>query len=286
MPGVVVSPITDSDRIEVAGFLHNELNPRVSVDAWAGLLQPPWSDGAPNHGYLLRVDERLVGVYAAVYAERSVGTTTATFCNLAAFCVLEEHRLHSVRLVRAILKQRGLIFTDFSPSGNVVAMNDRLGFRRLDTATRLTVNLPRWRHSAVRLTTDPTRIEAVLRGRDAIVYRDHRTAPASRHLLVECRDQYAYVVFRAVSRKRLRLFATFLYVGGDRATLVDAWGMVRAHLLFHHRLLFTLAEHRLLGPIGGLGRELRNPRPKMVRGAGIEDASVDYMYSELALVDW
>ncbi len=54
----------------------------------------------------------------------------STVCNVAALCVRDDLRAHTVRLVRALLKQREYSFTDLSPSGNVVAMDERLGFLR------------------------------------------------------------------------------------------------------------------------------------------------------------
>ena len=51
------------------------------------------------------------------------------FCNLGAWCVLPEHRFHALRLLKALLAQDGYHFTDLSPSGNVVGLNERLGFR-------------------------------------------------------------------------------------------------------------------------------------------------------------
>ena len=50
--------------------------------------------------------------------------------------------MHSLRLLRELLRQKGYVFTDLSPSGNVPAMNERLGFRHLDVSTRLVVNRP------------------------------------------------------------------------------------------------------------------------------------------------
>jgi hypothetical protein len=286
MTAVELSAITDEAAGEAAEFLHRELNPRVSAESWLALLQPPWATSAPNHGFQLRDGGKIVGVYAAVYSEREIAGTRLSVCNLAAFCVLDEYRMHSLRLVRALMKQKDYTFTDFSPSGNVVAMNERLGFQRLDGATRLVVNLPSLRHRGVRLTQDPTVLETTLRGRDADVYRDHRGAAAARHLLVRRGGEYAYLVFRADSRKRLRLFATPLYVGGSQALLESEWGSVRAHLLLRHRLTFTLAERRLLHFARGLGRQLQSPRPKMVRSENSSSQEIDYLYSELALVSW
>ncbi|WP_455132549.1 hypothetical protein [Microbacterium aurum] len=215
MARVETSPITADDTGPAARFLHTELNSAVSVARWQALLQPSWPDAGPNRGFQLTVDGEVVGVYAAVYARRETSTAPLTTCNLAAFCVREEYRMHSLKLVRALLAQPGHVFTDFSPSGNVIAMNERLGMRTLDGTTRLVVNAPRPAPRGVRLAEDPAALRSVLRGGDADVYRDHADASAARHLLVQRGSDYAYLVFRATSRKRLRLFAAPLYVGGD-----------------------------------------------------------------------
>jgi hypothetical protein len=282
-----VRPISADDALSVASFLHSNLNARVSVDGWARLLLPPWDDGAaPNRGFQLVQGDTIVGVYVAVYSRREFGGELRPVCNLAAFCVLEEHRAHSVRLIRALLGQRGYVFTDFSPSGNVVAMNERLGFRHVDTAGRLVVNLPRSSRGAVRVSDDPEDLARRLEGRDAQAYRDHRATAAARHVLVEADGAYAYLVYRRERRKRLPLFAVPLYAGGDSALLQRSWPLVGAHLL-RRGLPVTLAERRVVGfAPPGPGRAFASNRPKMFRGADVDPASLDYLYSELTLVQW
>lgn len=283
-PAVTICPITNETARLAADFLHRELNARVSADDWEGLLRPPWTDVGPDHGMAL-VDGtgEIVGVYAAVYSHRAGASGPLEVCNLGAFCVRESYRGHALRLVRALLKRKEYAFTDLSPSGNVIAMNERLGFAHLDTATRLLVNLPAVRARGLVVTSDSTTLERRLEGVDAEVFRDHREAAAARHVLIVDAQRYAYLIYRRDRRKRLPLFASPLYVGGDRTLLQAAWPQVRAHLL-RQGIPFTLGERRILGDVGGPGRELRNPRPKMVRGDGLDD--LDYLYSELALVSW
>lgn len=281
---VSVRAIGTDDVDSVSQFLHRHLNSRVPASAWRALIRPPWTVVAPNHGFqLVAAEGQVVGVYLAVYSTR--GQDRRAVCNLAAFCVIDDYRPHALRLVRALLRQKGYLFTDLSPSGNVPVINERLGFQRLDTATRLVLNVPRPARKAA-VTESPAALERTLVGRDANVYRDHQRAGAARHALVLNDDGYAYLMYRRDRRKRLSVFASPLYVGGDAAVLETSWAVVGSHL-FSRGLVATLAERRVLGfAPRGPGRELTRPRVKMYRGDVVEESTVDYLYSELTLLEW
>jgi len=281
-----VRPIGDDDIVAAAAFLHRELNPAVPEHHWRRLLAPPWPADAPNHGFQLVTDDGIVGVYAAVYAQRELPAGPVRLCNLAAFCVLEPYRADSLRLVRAILRQPGYEFTDLSPSGNVVALNERLGFVRVDTATRICANLPALPRRGVTVTEDYDAIAAHVRGADAAVHRDHRDAAAARQLLVFDDDTYGFAIVRRDRRKGLPLFATPLYAGGDPAFLQRHWPLIASRLLLRHGLPLTLAECRILGFTPRFGRDQRSPRAKMLRSTVLDPERLDYLYSELALMQW
>lgn len=284
-PALAVRPIGADEIDDAARFLHEYLNRRVSVAAWRTLLAPPWQTDATNRGFMLTDGDAVAGVYAAVYSERDIDGERVPVCNLAAFCVREDQRAHGLRLIRSLLGQKGYEFTDLSPSGNVIAMNERLGFRRLDTATRLTLNLPGLGARGIRVTEDHDVIAHALDDGDRRIHTDHRQAPAAHHLLVEQDGTYAYLIYRRDRRRRMPLFATPLYVGGDHDLLRAAWPAVRTRLL-RHGLIATLAERRLLGFEPRFGRAQKNPRAKMIRGMRWPDDAVDYLYSELVLVSW
>lgn len=283
---VKVLPIGRVDADAVSRFLHDQLNTRVAPAAWSVLFSPPWDVEAPNHGFQLVVDSVIVGAYVAVYSVRELDGERRQLCNLAAFCVLEQYRSHGLRLMRALLAQKGFEFTDFSPSGNVVALNERLGFEMLDTKTTLAPNLPGLPRRGVTVTNDPAVVSDVLRGRDAQIYRDHRLAPAARHIVALSGTEYAYLIIRKDRRKRLPFFATPLYAGGSTGLLRSAWPQLASHLLLHHRSLATLAEDRVLGFAPRLGITLRRPRAKMFRSTKLSADAIDYLYSELTLLEW
>jgi len=282
-PGVVLAPITGADVPEVAAYLHRALNDRLSADEWARSMVPSWPCDAPNHGFHLREEGRVVGVALAFYADRSVAGRTERVCNLGAWCVDDAYHSQGLRLLRALLGQRGHHFTDLSPSGNVVTLNERLKFRHLDTATTLVPNLP-LPSFGVRATTDPDRIAERLTGRERRIFDDHRGAAAARHVVLDVAGHPLYIVHRKDRRKGLPIFASLLYVS-DPELLPRAWRRLSSHLLGQGAVA-TLVEERVAGWTPPGARALSRPRPKMFRSDDLAAEDVDYLYSELTCVAW
>ncbi|HEY7224957.1 MAG TPA: hypothetical protein VH561_15390 [Micromonosporaceae bacterium] len=283
---VSVSPILEPDLPRVAEFLHRELNGRLSPQAWQASMRVPWSVDAPNFGYLLESDSAVVGAYLAFYSSRLIDGAVERFCNLGAWCVLPPYRFSGLRLLKALLDQPGYHFTDLSPSGSVVPLNQRLGFAFLETETALAPNLP-WPTlpGGPRVSSDPRVIEASLSGEDLRRYRDHVGTAAARHLVVTDAAAACHVVFRRDRRRNLPLFATILYVS-DRDLFGRAWPAVSRHLLVRHAIPVTLAETRVVGRRPRASLSLAAHRRKMYRSTGLKPDQIDYLYSELVCVDW
>jgi hypothetical protein len=284
---VKVAPITLADAGRVGEFLHAQLNPRVTAEAWADSLHVPWRVEQPNGGYMLLDDAgAIVGAHLAFYSDREIGGRRERFCNLGAFCVLEQHRFHSLRLLKALLAQEDYHFTDLSPSGNVVKINERLRFRSLDTSTAIIPNLP-WPSLPFRdtISSDPAVLERTLSGDALQLYRDHAGAAAARHVVLKRGDEWCYVVFRRDRRKDLPLFASLLHVSNPDLFHRMARPFFR-HLLLRHGVPATLAEDRLVGRRPRPAFSLGTPRPKMFQSPSLEPAQIDYFYSELVCVSW
>lgn len=283
---VELGPINSTDVGRVADFLSAHLNNRVPASAWADAMNRRWVDDAPNHGFLLRRGDDVVGAYLAFYSQRRIDGAVERICNLGAWCVLDQYRSHGLRLIRAMLAQPDYTFTDLSPSGNVVPLNRRLRFELLDTTTAAVPNLP-WPHTqrGIIVTSDRTVIERTLAGHDRQIFLDHANAAAARHVLVRHGDQTCYIMLRRDRRKHLPLFGSLLYVSNPEV-FVRAARPVSRHLLLRHRVLVTLAELRIVGsrPPGSI--LVPRPRPKMFRSDRVGPDQVDYLYSELTNVAW
>jgi hypothetical protein len=283
---VELRPIAPEDADAVGAFLHSELNERVPAAAWARAVDVPWDVEHPNAGFMLLEGERIVGALLAFYSQRTIGGRTERFCNLGAWMVLPEHRFHSLRLLKALLAQDGYHFTDLSPSGSVPAINERLGFRYLDTTTALMPNVP-WPSLPGRTTvsSDPAVIERTLAGRELQIYRDHAATVAARHLVIVRGAEHCYVIFRKDRRKGVGLFASILYVS-DPAVFAAAAGPLGRHLLLRHGAAATLVERAVVADAPPRSFAVASPRRKMFRSAQLEPRQIDYLYSELTCLSW
>ena len=228
-PAVVLAPITGDDVPEVAAYLHRALNDRLSAEEWARSMVPPWACDAPNHGFHLRDGGRVVGAALAFYADRPVGDHAGGCATWGPGASRTTYQAQGLRLLRALLGQRDHTFTDLSPSGNVVALNERLKFRHLDTATKLVPNLP-LPPLGVRAITDHGRIAARLTGSQRRIFDDHRGAAAARHVVLDVGGRPLYVVHRKDRRKGWPVFASILHVS-DPDLLPQAWPRLSSHLL-------------------------------------------------------
>jgi hypothetical protein len=284
---VAVDPIREEDLAAVAQFLHANLNRRVAPEAWARAVDVPWAVDRPNAGFMLRDGGDIVGAHLAYYSTRTVAGRSERFCNLGAWCVLPSHRFHGLRLLKSLLAQEGYHFTDLSPSGSVVGINTRLGFRFLDTTTALVPNLP-WpsRPGRYRVTSDPAALERTLQGTDLELYRDHARTAAARHLLLRHGDDTCYVLFRMDRRKGSPpVFASILHAT-DPDVLRAMLRPVSRHLLLRHRAIAMLIERQVLDPLPRGVRSVESPRRKMFLSSTLEPATIDYLYSELVCLSW
>jgi hypothetical protein len=283
---VEVRPIGDGNVASVSEFLHTHLNTQVPAAAWARAVDVPWPVERPNAGFMLLDDSAVVGAHLAYYSERVIGGRREHFCNLGAWCVLPDYRFHALRLLKALLAQDGYHFTDLSPSGSVIGLNARLGFRSLDTTTVAVPALP-WpsRPGWGTISSDPALIEQTLAGGELDRYRDHARAAAARHLLLIRGDDWCYVVFRKDRRKGLPGFASILHVSNPSLFRTMVHPLAR-HLLLHHGSAVTLLERAVIDHRPRVAVAVGSPRRKMFLSSSLEPDQIDYLYSELACLSW
>ncbi|WFG44936.1 hypothetical protein [Pseudonocardia alni] len=281
-----VVPIARADLDEVSSFLHLHMDSRVTADAWARSFRVTERFTPPNYGMKLVSGAVTVGVYVAYYSRRHYSDGRCEqFCNLGSWVVLPQYRLHGARMLKALLAQDGFHFVDLTPSGNVVPINERLGFTFLDDRTALVPTIP-WPRRADSVRDAPEDVLPLLDDIGRSVYEDHRKADAARQLLLRSATGTCHVVFRLDRRSRPPgLCASILHVS-NRTVFRQMLRPLLGHLRRRHSAVSMLAERRVVGfrPFGSL--QIRQPQPKMYRSATLNSQDIDYLYTELATVQW
>jgi hypothetical protein len=279
---VELAPITDAEVPAVADLMHANLNDQIP---WAQSCSVPWKVEAPNHGFMLRDGQRIVGACLAYYSERPVAGQLERFCNVGAWCVLPAYRSHSIRLLMALLAQKGYHFTFLSPDETVLEITARLKFRSLDTSAALIPNLP-WPTlpGRTRISSDPGVIERTLAGTELELYRDHAQALAVHHHVLTRGQDSCYVMYREFRHKGRPLYAVLLHVSNPELFHRAIIPLTR-HLLIRHQLVATLGELRIIKRPPRLSFRL-NAWPKMYRSTSLESGQIDNLYSELVCVPW
>lgn len=281
-----VVPISDVDLDEVSSFLNRHMDRHVPQAAWRQSFHVGRRFSPPNHGMMLLAGDTLVGVHAAYYSERDFGGgRVEKMCNLGSWFVQPAQRVQGARLLKALLDQPGYHFTDLTPTGNVLAINRRLGFTFLDSRSVLVPTMP-WGRKRGTITADPDQLADGLPEPERRIHDDHRRAPAARQILLRNDRGSCHVVFRVDRRTSpTGLVASVLHVG-DRNVFRSMLLPFLGHLLLRHGVVAMLAEIRVIGyrPPGSI--LLRNFRRKMYRSRTLRPSEIDYLYSELVAVPW
>lgn len=279
---VEITAITDDDVAAVADFLHVNLNDQVP---WAqSCVSTPWHATAPNHGFMLRDGQRVVGALLALYSARLVAGRSERFCNLGSWCVLPEYRSCSMSLLKAILGQEDYTFTVLTPDAASQEILAWLGFHVLDTEAAAIPNLP-WPAlpGQTKVSSDPAVIGRTLTGKQLALYRDHADALAARHLVLTRGTDSCYVIWRE-ARYGKKPVAQILHVSNS-ALFRRSLPPLARHLLIRHRLVATLAELRVVDYRPYLSVNY-HVWPKMYRSTNLSPEQIDYLYSELVCVPW
>lgn len=281
-----LEPVTASSLGEFCAFLNRNLNASMSEEAFRAGLTRAWHIDAPNHGFIVRDDGRIVGGIGAIYAERVINGRPERFCNITGWCVLESHRPQSMRLAMAVTSQSGWHFTDFSPTKVVGSMLGFLKFKPLDERQLVVLNLPTLPVSGAQVVSAPNRIEAELEALgDAATlqaYRDHRDIPWLSHRLVGKPGDWCHVVYKKGHFKGFPSAVTLHISHPD--TFIRHHRVLGAHLLLRGMISMQVEYRRIGRPLWPSA--IRSGfNAKMVLSQTLSPDQIDLLYSESVALD-
>jgi hypothetical protein len=280
-----VSPITRDDVATVARFLHENLNSRISAENWLRGISPAWSAESPNHGMMLRVDERLVGAFPAIYYTRDIAGSRVSICNPHSWFVLESHRKQSMSLVLSLVRQKEYQFVMLTPNATVAEIFQFLKFRLIDSGLIMLPALP-WPltvFDSVTVATQPVVLDGFLDTLSLQVYKDHCELPWLLHLAVGDSKGQCYIVFKRHQIKGVPV-ARVLHIS-DPSVFHRLWRSISNALILRFGLFGVLSEARWLTQVPWPAIRRVNGQPKLLSGDLLDDHSIDDLYTELVALD-
>jgi hypothetical protein len=282
MSAIKTTAIQQEHLEEVGRFLHENLNRKISVQAWVNSLTHPWSDVRPNYGMQMRDGDRLVGVFCAIYSDQTVNGKSEKFCNPHTWCVLEDYRNHGISLVLSIIKQRGYHFTMLTPNPKVAEIFRSLKFKDLGKEIAYFPNLPALRFGQSIVESRPDAIAQHLSPAARRDYELHRDIPWLRFLAFGTPGDICLVVYKAGRWKRLPS-ARLLHVS-DAAAFGRHLPLLRNHFL-RKGFATTSVETRMTAGVPRLAYRIQRRQGKLFMSSTLNDAQITDLYSELVSLD-
>ncbi len=278
-----ICPVTDSDLDGVAIFLNQHMNDEFSPEVWRKGISASWLSSAPNHGFMLKYENDVVGVLCALYSEQHINGKLVKFCNPHSWCVLPDFRTRSVDLVLSVISQKDFHFTMFSPNKSGIEIFSYLKFKPLDNAVSFFLNVPSININKVKIIENPALISENLPEKEKKEYLDHAKFPWLKIFSFGVGERYGFVIFKSQRYKKLPC-AEILYIS-DVVLFSDCWPVLRTHLLLKYKMASSKIESRFL--IRKLAYRLcvEQGSQKFYRSDELSAENIKNIYSELVALD-
>jgi hypothetical protein len=233
---------TLADLDAVSRYLADALHGDGGPARYRRYLACSWVVQRPDFGMLIEDAGKIRGFIGTIYADRRDGAEVRRFCNITSVAVDESHRKLTLKLFGALLANKVITYTCFSPSPQIATILDFFKFehRPGDRVVVGPITGLRLRQLAaaprVHIYTGADALDAELDEDHRTIARDHRAYRCGQLLLVD-RDRRCFVV--TVRRGHgVRAFADVLYAS-DPEMLLEHLPWIHAPLFRAHGTVLT-----------------------------------------------
>ena len=283
-PGIELRSAGAGDRESVVALLHEHMSGKISLERWRRLFDHGWGAGQPEHGVLLLARGTLAGYLGVIHAERRIGARNARTANLSSWYILKPWRGRGLGLamLRHATRDAALTYTTFSSNPPALRVMAAAGFLPLDD-TRLL-----WRPSGqapagIAVLSDRAALVPEVPAHERRLLEDHRALPVHPHLL-RTADGDCLVIL-SIKRKGADVaWHEVLHLGRPALLARHAQAFADAVLAPGGSVLSV--DARLLdGCAVSAAERLPIPVPRYFRSPDLEPREVDFLYSEIPLLD-
>ncbi len=270
----------------VKAFLANRDEMR-DANNWDGLFNYPWKPGGFPYGYAIFNQEKMVGFLGTIFSERVIEGKTRICCNMTSWFVEPEFRKATLRLCAPILRMKGLLITNMSPSDLAIEVCKTLGYEFLDREQVAVPVLPFssfGTRKRLLISFDPREIKGHLSAEEVRIFQDHSSL-ACKHFLIKERQsgRYCYGIATVSPIRRLRLlkgqWLNLCYLS-DARVFARNYRHVRMELWRQGRFFLLRYDARLL-PVQLSRIAIRDKKARQYKSSEPISCTIDNLYSEL-----
>jgi hypothetical protein len=283
---VRVEKVACADFRDVEDLLTNFWR-RGNEVKWHKLFEYQWERDENYCGLALKDNEKVVGVIGMIFSQRRIDEKVEKFCNLTAWFVREEYRGRAIALLLPLLAMKDYTITDLTPSKNVYKIQNKLGFKDLETKGRLLLPFGRRlfqpKYSPINLTHDLAAIQQKLEGQNQKIFNDHKHYRCL-HFLLTGKDRYCYIIYTKLRRKRTQ--HVHLHYISDPDLFALAYRDIRKSILCYAKARFLLIDSRFVKNRKlPLSICLPYRAPKQYISSTLKPEQIDNLYSELVMLN-
>ena len=277
---VTLRGIFDEDLDDVYCFLSKNFDPGIILDIWRLAFNRSWMHEKPNNGFMLVANKTIVGVFCALYSQQQTRKGIQNICNTSTWFVLDEYRSHSLKLMAAMLDQKGFVFTSLSATPNVHELHRRCGFRTHVTTLVAIPNLPKLNYFSKKLEilVDPESMGRCLDSYVKQISVDHSDIPTVQQIVFHTADEALLVIFD-IRRVRGVPATNILYLSNP-----DMFYKYRkeicSYFLLHNHTLFTRIHRCSMSKVPVFSLEIKRDITLFYQGDLAELLFPEFIYSE------
>ena len=277
---VILREIFDNDLEEVYRFLCSNFDPEVKLDIWRLAFTRSWMPQKPNNGFMLMTNETIVGVFCVLYSQRQTPKGNQNVCNTSTWFVLNEYRSHSLKLMAAVLDQKGFLFTSLSATPKVYDLHRKFKYQSQDTKIIGIPNLPKLNFFSKKLEilVDTESIKKCLDPDNKKIYIDHADIPTVQQIVFQASNEALLVMFDI--RKIRGVPATNIFYLSNPDIFYRYRKEICSYFLLHNHTLFTRIHFFSMSKMPLLSIELKRGVTLFYRGDIGELTFPEFIYSE------
>jgi len=277
---ITLREIFDEDLEDVYCFLSENFNPELELDVWSLAFNRSWMPEKPNNGFMLLENNNIVGVLCALYAQRQTQEGIRNVCNTSTWFVLDAYRFHSLKLMTAILSQKGFFFTSLSASQNVYELHLQLKFRSHVTTLVAIPHLPKLNYFSRKLEilADPESISRYLDSHINQISIDHMDLATVQQVVFRTSDETLLVIYDIRTVRGVR--ATNIFYLSNPDMFYQNQNEICSYFLLHNYTLFTRIHRCSMSKVPTFSLEIKRNITLFYNGDIRELPFPEFIYSE------